>query len=132
MKQRGRGLGSAGTVPERPKAPAGMDLQRTAIWDGIVGSLPEDWFPMETLPLLEAYVNRIQCVRQLERDVQQELDKLPADRNLTIMLGTAQFIRAEISSMQRLATALRLSQHSQQSPDKTKRSTKPIAWQQPE
>lgn len=40
----------------RLPAPGGMSPEQVALWDGVVGSKPVDWFDTDSSPLLKEYV----------------------------------------------------------------------------
>lgn len=128
MRQRGRGNDAEGVTPEAPEPPTRLTDERATIWRDIVESLPADWFTTETLPLLEAYVNRIYSIRVVEKAIADELAKPAEARSLALLGDSAQFVRAEISAMQRLATALRLSQHSRRDAKRSSAAPAKMPW----
>jgi phage terminase small subunit len=50
---------------KRPEPPDHFDDDHAAIWRKVVARLPADWFPDETLPLLEAYCYHVAQLRQV-------------------------------------------------------------------
>ena len=125
MNQRGRQSQAALTVIAesgietipRPHPPAEFSEEQAKEWNEIVNRLPADWFPRETLPLLEQYCRHVISARKVEQLVTQAeqaetLDVVHYDRLLKMRERESRIISS-------LGTRMRITQHSQY--DKSKK-----------
>lgn len=106
MKTRGRtSIHALSIVPinavQRAAAPNRLTDEEKILWKQIIDRLPEDWFPAETLPLLEEYCIHTCIHRMLVERVRDD----PSTRNIRLMT-----YQAEITI--KIATKLRITQQS--------------------
>ena len=105
----------------RPKAPRELTAEQAREWQAVVESLPADWFPKETHPLLIQYCRHIVRARRLAvlldaiengpRVDQREYNRL------------AMMAQRETLALTTLATKMRLSQHASYSKKRAKDAT---------
>lgn len=133
MRQRGRQAGAAGNVRKAPAPPPGLHPVALELWQKITGSLPDDWFPAETEPLLEAYVTSYVIFKRVNNAAQDILnsEKLTAEV-LTELDALRRLAGREISNLAQLATRMRLSQSSTKSKGNTKHKAPAMAWESTE
>lgn len=112
---------------KRPKAPEHLGEIATELWNNIVADNVADYFPRETLPLLEQY-----CLSyERSRIYQSRHDAILAeseDGQGIDYKGLELFrdmIAKESNVMKSNATALRLTQHSRYTPRKGKTAVAP-------
>lgn len=119
MIQRGRRGVAALTAPvatgvttliERPEAPLELTPEQADVWRQIVDSLPADWFPRETWPLLSQY-----CRHTIEaRRIGQLIDQACAlpDLDVAAYGELLKLQRQETGALKVLAASMRLAQQS--------------------
>ncbi len=106
-------------VPERPAPPKSLTREQAEVWREIVASVPADWFPRETHPLLEQLcrhtveANRI--AKLIDEATRQMGERRPGATETYLKLLQAQ--RRETASLKSLAVALRLSPSSRMRPE---------------
>lgn len=95
---------------ERPQPPSYLTESQCEIWREVVSRLPPDWFPPETLPLLEQYCYHILEARELGKRINNFKIKTSKDEDKRDKLVRKQMALTNILSM--LATRMRLTQQS--------------------
>jgi hypothetical protein len=95
----------------RPDAPERLSQEARVTWDSIVGRLPVDWFPAETLTMLETYCDMI-CLQRRMADMTQRSDA-------NVKLLAREMIDSAVVIGQ-LATKMRLTQQSTHDRKKSK------------
>ena len=129
MDQRGRKSAAAIAIisesgietDRRPHPPASFTADQAQEWTEIVNRLPADWFPRETLPMLELYCCHAVTARKIEQLILQtekaeEFDIGQYDRLLKMR-------ERESRNISSLGTRMRITQHSQYDKSKKRGST---------
>lgn len=98
----------------RPEIPDRLSNEAGKEWDRVVGRLPADWFPAETLGLLETYCDQI-CLHRRLADLTQR-----SDANVKLL---AREMIDSAALIAQLATKMRLTQQSTH--DRKKSKNKP-------
>lgn len=98
----------------RPEPPDSLSREAAIEWDRIVGRLPADWFPAETLAILETYVNQVCLHRRLTEMTQR------SDANVKLLAREMIDCSTQIGL---LATKMRITQ--QATLDRKKSKNKP-------
>lgn len=102
-------------VQQRQQPPAHMTDEEKQVWGLTVNRLPAEWFPDETLPLLEQYCVHVVRARQFRRELQNPALR-PKDRDKLINSESNQ-----TRLVLQLATKMRIAQQS----TRTQMQTKP-------
>lgn len=63
-------------LPTRPDAPEHLTEEQRAEWKRVVDACPADWFPVETLGLLESYCLHMCSMRQIEAMIGEAFNRL--------------------------------------------------------
>ncbi len=108
MRQVGRKSASSqiAHIPgKRPPPPADLTPTQQQLWHEVTTTKPFDWFTADSWPLLRQYVSHVEAAQKLNAMINAaddigRLDKLLAQRE------------RESKILIRLATAMRLTQHS--------------------
>jgi hypothetical protein len=114
---------------QRPDAPYELTDEQAAEWHKVVGSMPADWFPIETHGLLTQYCKHVVAARRVAQliDAQEKAEKLDLDAYDTLL----KMQDRESKVMGQLATRMRITQQSTMRVEtlkKTKQVAKP--WEQ--
>ena|SRR3990167_4769626 len=129
MDQRGRKSSAALAVisdsgiesDHRPRPPVTFTNEQAEEWMAIVNRLPADWFPRETLPLLEMYCAHVISARKigqfiLQAEGSEEFDIDQYDKLLKLRERESRIISS-------LGTRMRITQQSQYDRTKKRGST---------
>jgi hypothetical protein len=115
---KGLALVAVPTLRQRPDAPAELTPDQAATWREVVASRPVGWFDAASAPLLVAYCRSTsaqaviaQALQELDPKTLATPDGAGDYRRLLAMLE----VQAKLSV--RLATSMRLTQHSWKSAD---------------
>ncbi len=119
MAQRGRQSAAARSMvatmttleqDTRPEPPEDLEPAEIKIWRDLVARMPADWFPIETLPLLEQYCKLVagikfidKIIRNIEKSSNPDMDKWQKVSNIR---------RLDTQMIGILATKMRLTQQS--------------------
>lgn len=138
MRQRGRKGLAVLTAPvgvtslDRPSAPLDLTPEETDEWVSIVGSMPAEWFPRETHPLLRQYVRHTISARR----VAQMIDAQMANPELDVRAldGLMAMQARETAALKAMAASMRLSQQASYSArgaggEKSRRPTMARPWE---
>lgn len=116
MRQRGtKSAASAETLPavqvvQRPEAPLDLTPEETDEWVAIVDSMPADWFPRETWPLLSQFCRHTITSRRIAQLIDAEMAQPEMD--LSKLDKLTQMQARETSSLKAMAASMRLAQQS--------------------
>ena len=118
MRQRGRkgmaqeeaATGGSLSVITRPDAPLDLSPEEGDEWHAIVDSMPADWFPRETWPLLAQYCRHSISARRIAAMADAEMAKPEMDLGTLKDLFNLQ--RGETAALKAMAASMRLSQQS--------------------
>lgn len=118
MRQRGKKSSAAlevieqGAIAlvERPEAPLHLTPEEAEEWAAVVGSMPADWFPRETHPLLEQYCRHAVNARRMGDLLDQAMGCNPLDVDEIKALLKMQ--ASQTTGMKTLAAAMRIAQQS--------------------
>src|SRR5262245_25522892 len=104
----------------RPEPPETLANEAKVVWRTTVGRLPNDWFPDETLPMLEIYCTHVWLHRRLGMMLK------PGTQKADVKQITAQMAE-EAELIANLATKMRITQQSTHDRKKSKGRIKPAA-----
>ena len=115
---------------QRPEPPKNLSKDAAVQWREIVNSMPPDWFPRATHPMLT------QLCRQIVRcaGIADALDKAEKDGVDLSLRAYQNLIRAEMqlsASIAHLSTKMRISQQSSAKHDKNRKriGQKSVPWE---
>jgi hypothetical protein len=95
---------------QRPDAPYELTDEQASEWHKVVGSMPADWFPVETHGLLTQYCKHVVAARRVSQliDAEEKAEKLDLDAYDTLL----KMQDRESKIMGQLATRMRITQQS--------------------
>lgn len=111
-------------VIPRPAAPDELTDEQAAVWEGLVSSLPGEWFPQATHGLLTQYCRHVIAANRInqiiERDEGFDVDHF--DKLLKMQ-------ERESRAIASLATRMRISQQSLYDKSKRRKPAGPRPWE---
>lgn len=122
-------IGNTGIVDtvRRAEVPAHLGPEQAVEWRAIVNRLPAEWFPRETLALLESYCNHVVEARHIQKmcEQYQESDEFDVKEYKTLR----QMYELESRAASSLATRMRLTQQSTYDKEKKKPKSGVKPWE---
>lgn len=118
MAQRGRkssaSLAVVSPVDPTPRAtpPKGLTAEQKGVWADVVNSLPADWFPPETLPLLVQYCRHTVQSNRLEQMIESYESGETGEFEVETYDRLLKMRQRESAVIMSLSTKMRLSQSS--------------------
>lgn len=114
-------------VMQRPDAPYDLTDEQADEWRAVVDSLPAEWFPRETWPLLSQYCRHVVNARRVAQLItqalgQKTLDVVDYDKLLAMQ-------EREGRAISSLATRMRLTQQTTYDKSKKKPSRVAKPWE---
>lgn len=114
-------------VQPRLDPPESLGPEQVAEWDAVVNRLPAEWFPRETLGLLEGYCNHVVAARQIA----EMSEKYLGCENFDIkeFKQLRQMYELETRAASSLATRMRITQQTTYDKSKKKGSVSRKPWE---